>query len=249
MILKKLNSNLRANFLHLNLKEMNNHAKNYLIIFSFFLTSNLLFAQDKHQHKNENHGHSANEYMNESSFDELVKRFESPERDAYQQPQKVMDYLGDLKGKKIIDIGAGTGYFSVKLAERGAQVIAADVNEEFQAYLKNRITQEKIQNISLRKIPYDSPALQEKEVDMVLIVNTYHHIDKRKEYFEKVKKGLTQNGELVIIDFYKTDIPVGPPKEHKVSIDEVIAELKQAGFTLFTVEVNLLVYQFIIKAS
>ncbi len=215
-----------------------------------YLCSNvLLFAQEHNQHQKDNHGHAANDYMHQSNFDELVQRFESPERDAYQQPQKVLDFLGDIKGKKIMDIGAGTGYFSVKLAQKGAKVIAADVSEEFQQYIKKRISNENLSNIELRKIPFDSPALSDKEVDIVLIVNTYHHIDKRSEYFTKVKKGIKENGELIVIDFFKTDIPVGPPTAHKIAIDEVIAELKLAGFSSFTVEVNLLAYQFIIRAK
>jgi len=91
--------------------------------------------------------------------------------------------------------------------------------------------------------------LSDKEVDIVLIVNTYHHIDQRPAYFEKVKKGIKDNGELIVIDFFKTDIPVGPPTAHKIAMDEVIAELKLAGFSSFTVEVNLLAYQFIIRAK
>jgi hypothetical protein len=83
---------------------------------------------------------------------------------------------------------------------------------------------------------------------MVLIVNTYHHIEERAAYFAKVKNGTTADGELVVIDFFKTEVPVGPPVDHKVSIDEVIAELKLSGYTAFTVEVSLLPYQYIVRA-
>ena len=217
-------------------------------------STSTIMAQE-HQNKNHHgHGdgkpaHSANEYMHKASTDDLINRFESKERDEYQQPHKVMQYLGDINGKAIMDIGAGTGYFSVKLAKHGANVIAADVNDEFQTFLKKRIEDNKIENITLRKIPFDSPDLKDNEVDMVLIVNTYHHIDNRAEYFAKVKKGTKNNGELVVIDFFKTDVPVGPPTDHKVSIDEVIAELKKAGYTSFEVNVDLVPYQFIIKAK
>ena len=202
-----------------------------------------------HGHGDGKPAHSANEYMHKSSTDDLINRFESKERDEYQQPHKVMQYLGDINGKAIMDIGAGTGYFSVKLAKHGANVIAADVNDEFQTFLKKRIEDNKIENITLRKIPFDSPDLKDNEVDMVLIVNSYHHIDNRAEYFAKVKKGLKNDGELVVIDFFKTDVPVGPPTNHKVSIDEVVAELKKAGYTSFEVNVDLLPYQFIVKAK
>ncbi|MBC2846732.1 class I SAM-dependent methyltransferase [Winogradskyella flava] len=191
---------------------------------------------------------SANDYMHQSSTDELIERFESPERDAYQKPEKVLEYLGDVKNKRIIDIGAGSGYFSVKLAEKGANVIAADVSDEFQNALKKRIEDHKIKNIELRKIPYDSPNLKDEEVDMVLIVNTYHHIENRSAYFSEVKAGTKVDGELIIIDFFKIEVPVGPPTDHKISIDKVIAELKDAGYSKFNVNVDLLPYQYIIKA-
>lgn len=220
-------------------------------IFAIATTSTLM-AQEHNKHKGHGDGkpaHSANEYMHKSSTHDLINRFESKERDEYQQPNKVMQYLGDISGKTIMDIGAGTGYFSVKLAKHGANVIAADVNDEFLTFLKKRIEDNKIENITLRKIPFDSPDLKDNEVDMVLIVNTYHHIDNRAEYFAKVKKGLKNDGELVVIDFFKTDVPVGPPTNHKVSIDEVVAELKKAGYTSFEVNVDLLPYQFIVKAK
>lgn len=208
------------------------------------------FASAQHHHHSKDSTKTANEYMHQNSIEELIKRFESPERDAYQKPEKVLEYLGNIKGKKIMDIGAGTGYFSVKLAQKGAFVIAADVNEQFQEYLKKRIQDQKIKNIELRKIPYDSPNLSNQEVDMVFLVNTYHHIENRVDYFAKVKTGLKKEGSLVIIDFFKVkEIPVGPPIEHKLSIDEVITELKKAGYTTFEINVDRLPYQYIIKAK
>ena len=215
------------------------------------MVSSFAFSQHKHSPKNDakDSSNTANEFMHQSPAEDLIKRFESPERDAYQQPEKVLDFLGNLENKKIIDIGAGSGYFSVKLVEKGAKVIAADVSDEFQAAINKRIKENKLRNIELRKIPYDNPGLATNEVDMVLIVNTYHHIDNRGKYFAKVKEGTKTEGELVIIDFFKTDIPVGPPTGHKVSIDQVIAELNQAGYTAFEVNVDLLPYQYIIRAK
>ena len=200
-----------------------------------------------HKHGNEHH-EDANKHMHKSSTEDLIKRFESEERDEYQRPDKVLEYLGALEGKTVIDIGAGSGYFSVKLAANGAQVIAADVNDEFLAYMEKRIADNGLKNIELRKVPYDSPSLEDEEADMAFIVNTYHHIENRAEYFAKVKKGTKPSGELVVIDFFKTDLPIGPPTGHKISIDEIVAELKEAGYSDFEVNASLLPYQYIIKA-
>lgn len=222
-----------------------------LILSLGLLTCTLAFSQHKRDHKSDagDSVKTANEYMHRSPTDDLIKRFESPERDAYQKPEKVLGFLGNVADKKIIDIGSGSGYFSVKLAAHGAKVIAADVSDEFQNALKKRIEEYDLKNIELRKIPYDNPKLADQEVDMVLIVNTYHHIEDRGTYFSKVKKGTKEKGELVIIDFFKTDVPVGPPTNHKISIDQVIAELKEAGYNNFEVNVDLLPYQYIIKAQ
>jgi ubiquinone/menaquinone biosynthesis C-methylase UbiE len=229
-------------------KKMN---RKQLILTAFSLSSFMAFSQHEHHQGNEMQDSSmtVNEHMHQTSTEDLIKHFESPERDAYQQPEKVLDYLGELKNKRIMDIGGGSGYFSVKLANKGAKVIAADVSDEFQKALKLRIEEHNLKNIELRKIPYDSPNLADNEVDIALIVNTYHHIENRSEYFSKVKNGTKQNGELVIIDFFKTETPVGPPPDHKLSIDVVIAELKEAGYADFEVNVNLLPYQYIIRAK
>lgn len=215
----------------------------------------LFSCQDKKHSKNEQHNHhkgnEINKHMHKTPVNELIKRFESPERDAYQQPEKVLEYIGDVKGLKILDIGAGSGYFSVRLAKKGALMIAGDVDDEFLNYMKNRMLKEKIDSISMevRKLPYENPALKKQEVDKVLIVNTYHHIENRVGYFTKVFNGLKENGELIVIDFFKRELPIGPKSDHKFSKEEVVSELKKAGFTNFEVNDELLEMQYIIRAK
>src|SRR5690606_37314655 len=152
------------------------------------------------------HHQSHQAFADKEAVAKMAKNFESAERDSMQKPEEVLQYMGNLKGKKIIDIGAATGYFSVKFAANGADVIAADVSEGFQEYLKERVEKEDSMNIELRKIPYDNPLLRDNEVDIAFIANTYHHIHNRTEYFSKVKKGLKENGELLILDFLKGEL-------------------------------------------
>ena len=207
-------------------------------------------SDDMNHHKNHHHG-EANEHMHQSDIKDLIQRFESPERDAYQQPEKVLEYMGNLQGLDIFEIGAGSGYFSFKMVEKGAHVIAGDVDDNFQAYMQSKKDSLGLldNQLELRKLPYDAPNLQDAEVDKVLIVNTYHHIENRANYFAKVLKGLKPGGELIVIDFFKKEIPMGPPVEMKISAEEVQSELKKAGFQQLEVNDELLEYQYIIRAK
>lgn len=207
-------------------------------------------SEGGHHHRHHAPG-DANAYMHQSSTEELIERFESPERDAYQQPGKVLGHLGDLHGLTIMDLGAGSVYFSFKLAQAGAHVIAADVDSAFQAHIAQRMQEEETApgSLTLRQIPFDNPGLIANEVDKVLLVNTYHHIEDRPTYFSQVLQGLKPGGELVVIDYFKKKLPVGPPEGHKVSRQQVQEELQQAGFSRFEVDTTLLDYQFILRAG
>ena len=177
--------------------------------------------------------------------------FESPERTAYQEPDKVLAYIGDLKGKKLMDIGSGSGYFSFRFAKKGANVVAADVQEEFLAYVKDRITKEDVSpgSVTQRKISYTDPFLNDKEMDIIFLCNVYHHIENRQEYFTKVKKGLSMGGKLVVVDFFKKDLPIGPPMDHKIDQETVKSELEKLGFKNIKLDEKLLKYQYIITAE
>ena len=219
---------------------------------SILLLTCCMFIACKKAHLQHKHHHgSANEYMHRSSTEDLIANFESAKRASYQEPEKVIASLGNIQGLKIMDIGAGSGYFSFRLAKAGAHVIAADVNDEFQAYIRKKREEQDIDKASLelRKIPYDSPSLQNEEVDKVLLVNTYHHIENRVDYFQKVLKGLKPDGEVVVIDYFKKKLPVGPPPGHKISRDVVIDELKKAGFGDIHLDIDMLKYQYIIRAK
>jgi len=189
--------------------------------------------------------------MNQADFESLTRRFESPQRDAYQQPEKVLEYIGDVSGETIMDIGSGTGYFSFRLVGAGANVIAADVDERFQEYIRTKKDRLGIpdSHLSLRKIPYDDPLLQPGEVDKVITVNTYHHIEDRSAYFRKVRSGLKPGGALIVIDYFKKDLPVGPPKGMKIDRETIVEELRAAGFEKIETNDTLLQYQFIIRAQ
>lgn len=203
------------------------------------------------------HGHlhgEANKHMHQKSVKELAESFENPDRMATQKPYEVIALFGELRGKTIMDIGAGSGYFAFKLAEKGANVIAADVDDEFLSLMKNKMIAADISETQMqfRKLPYDSPMLKKQEVDGVIVVNTYHHIEQRPAYFHKVKEGLKENGTLMIVDFMKkkfeTDVE-GPPINMRIAANQVIQELEAAGFEKIELDTILLPFQFIIQAK
>lgn len=196
------------------------------------------------------HHGQANEHMNDTPFDSLVARFESKERASWQFPDEILKQMGDLTSKRIMDLGAGTGYFAFSLSETGAQVIAADVDERFLDFMRQRKEALNIpdEEMEVRKVPYDDPLLKAEEVDIFFSVNVYHHIENRVEYFKKVKDGLVANGKVFIVDFKKQETSHGPPLEMRVSGPTIAQELKEAGFESVDLRSQVLPEQNIIIA-
>jgi 2-polyprenyl-3-methyl-5-hydroxy-6-metoxy-1,4-benzoquinol methylase len=192
---------------------------------------------------------AANKFMHGSDFHELVAHFEDPARAQWQKPNEVIASLGSLEGKIVADIGAGTGYFAFPLAKKAAKVIAIDIDQRFLDYIEHKKRTQKVgANVETRITAPDSPGLKPDEADVVLIVDTYHHIENRIDYLKKLKKDLAKGGLLVIVDFKKEKTPPGPPVELRLAQESVESELKSAGFTVVSMDRDLLPYQYIIKA-
>jgi cyclopropane fatty-acyl-phospholipid synthase-like methyltransferase len=132
----------------------------------------------------------------------------------------------------VADIGAGTGYFSIRLAksEAAPKVYAVDIEPSMVSYLKQRAVHEQLNNVIAIQASADTPNLPEK-VDLVLIVDTYHHIGSRETYFRNLAKSLKPGGRVAIIDF-KADSPEGPPKEFRFTPEQIKSEMSKAGYTL-----------------
>ncbi|MCS6904520.1 MAG: methyltransferase domain-containing protein [Bacteroidia bacterium] len=204
------------------------------------------------QMQNTEHLHNetdANAYMHQAPFDTLVKRFENPLRQRWQKPDKVIQMLQPLNGAVVADIGAGTGYFSIRLASRAEKVIAIDIDPQFIEYLQKEVSKNNYKNIEIRQTTSDNPGLKPNEVDKVLIVNTYHHIQKREAWLKLLKNGMKRNSSLYIVDFKKGKLPEGPPDSHKITYQKVIEELEKVGFVNIFVDTTTLAYQYIIMAS
>lgn len=178
--------------------------------------------------------------------EEWAKAFDDPARDEWQKPDLVVKSLGLAEDAVVADIGAGTGYFAVRLARalpRG-KVFGVDVEPDMVRYLRERAHKEGLPNLVSLLSPPDDPKLPEA-VDMVLVVDTVHHIEQRVAYFGKVKASLKPGGKVVIVDFKLGPIPVGPPEPMRLSPSVVTDEMKAAGLALVALDEGTLPYQYV----
>jgi cyclopropane fatty-acyl-phospholipid synthase-like methyltransferase len=158
--------------------------------------------------------------------------FDDPARDAWQKPHEVMQALKLAPDAAVADIGAGTGYFSVRFAHMlpKGRVYGVDLEPDMVKYLAERAKKENLPNLTAVAGAPDSPRVP-APVDLVILVDVYHHIDKREAYFRKLRSSLKPGGRIAIIDF-RLDSPSGPPKNTRIAPDRVKAEFKQAGYAL-----------------
>jgi cyclopropane fatty-acyl-phospholipid synthase-like methyltransferase len=196
-----------------------------VLVALMFLPATLVAAPQQKPDHMERHFDNAEQW---------AKEFDDPARDAWQMPSRVIDALGLRPGQAVADIGAGTGYFSSRLARAAAAptVYAVDIEPSMIEYLRSRAAKEGLKNLTPVLAGADSPNLP-APVDTILIVDTYHHIPNRVAYFTKLKGSLKPGGTLAIVDFRK-DAPSGPPAEFRFTPDQISAELEQAGFSLAT---------------
>jgi ubiquinone/menaquinone biosynthesis C-methylase UbiE len=171
----------------------------------------------------------------EHRFDDperYAKSFDDPSRDGWQMPARVIDALKLAPDASVADIGAGTGYFSVRLARavpRGT-VYAVDVEPSMLEYIQKRAAGEHLPNVKTVRASSTSANLS-SPVDVIMVVDTYHHLPDRPRYFRELTRSLTAGGRVAIIDFRK-DSPEGPPPEFRFEADQIVAEMKQAGYQL-----------------
>ena len=164
--------------------------------------------------------------------DQWARYFDDPARDAWQKPHEVIQALKLKPDAKVADLGAGTGYFAMRLAHMTPKgtVFAVDVEPDMVKYLAERAKRDGMANVRVVQATPADPRLPEK-VDRVLLVNVYHHIGDRTAYFRKLREYLNPGAQVAIIDFRK-DSPVGPPPGSRIAEQQVIAEMKDAGYTL-----------------
>ena len=155
--------------------------------------------------------------------------FESPGRGARLQITRVMDILGITRGKSVADIGAGSGWFTVRAAKRvggTGLVYAIDINPEATRYIAQRGDKEKLQNIKTILSKPNDPLLPANSVDAVLLLKTYHEVARPVDLLRNLRAALRPGAKVGVIDRN------GNGEDHGVGSDVVIREAQQAGYRL-----------------
>jgi ubiquinone/menaquinone biosynthesis C-methylase UbiE len=189
--------------------------------------------------------------MDFSAVERFARHFDGAERDVWQKPAEVVRFLELSAGQIVADIGAGTGYFLPYLSRAaGAQgrVLALDVEPNMVEYMKQRSRKSGFANVEPRVVAPDDPGLTPGSVDHILVVNTWHHVDDRVSYAGKLARALRPAGTLLIVDF-TLESDQGPPKEHRLSAEQVVKELEGGGLRAEIVRGETLPKQYLVRGS
>ena len=176
---------------------------------------------------------------------------EGPDRDAWQRPDQIMDALGIGDGSVVADIGAGGGWFTVRLSRQvgpNGLVYAEDIQQPMIEAISRRAAREPYRNVRTILGTAVDPKLPPGSIDAVLIVDAYHEMEEPKTLLANVAKGLKPTGVIGIVDFKSDGGGPGPPMDERVDPDRVIADARAAGLELRKRE-NFLRYQYLLIFS
>jgi ubiquinone/menaquinone biosynthesis C-methylase UbiE len=163
------------------------------------------------------------------------KRFayEGFSRDGWQQPERVVSALGLRPGDRVADLGSGSGYFTVRLARAvgsEGRVYAVDVDAEMNEYLAERLEREGVRNAEVILGRFEDPLLPDAGVDLVLTVDTYHHIEDRPTYFRNLRRDLAPGGRVAVIDYDGRKGWFVRWMGHYTPREDLLREMREAGY-------------------
>lgn len=195
--------------------------------------------------------HASDDATTHHAFDDVAhwaRVFDDPARDEWQRPAAVVEALGLRPGGAVADLGAGTGYFMEHLA-RGVgpsgTVYAVETEPKLLVHLRDRAARAGLDHVVPVLASPDRPRLPAGSLDVLFVVDTYHHVDDRIDYFRAAARLLRPGGRVVVVDWRKRDLPVGPPRSHKLAPEQVEDEMRRAGYRLAAAP-DLLPYQYVL---
>lgn len=174
--------------------------------------------------------------------------FDDPKRDAWQKPRELVAALALSPGATVADLGAGTGYFEPYLAAAvgpAGTVLAVEVEPTLVTHLRERAEREQGGTVVPVLASKDNPRLPAAAVDLILIADTYHHLDHRRVYLPQLHRALKPGGRIAVVDWKPGKLPEGPEPAHKLPRQTIIDEMRAAGFRL-TAEPDMLPYHYVL---
>jgi SAM-dependent methyltransferase len=187
-------------------------------------------AHAGHAPSHDRHGHQGGMPHRFERAEDWAKSFDDPSRDTWQRPDDVLAALELRPGMAIADVGAGTGYFTMRLARavRDGQIIATDIEPDMVRYLTERARREGFGNVRAVKAEAADPNLPAGSVDRILVVDVWHHIADRVRYATGLAAALRPGGKIAIVDFTMT-ASHGPPPAHRLAPEAIVSDLRMAG--------------------
>jgi SAM-dependent methyltransferase len=182
------------------------------------------------QHGDHPQGHGR--FGNPGDLDAYIQNLQDPERDAWQHPERVVEALGLHPGQTACDLGAGPGYFTLRLARAvGAEghVYAVDVEPRILSSLRDNLEASGARNVTPVLGLADDPLLPPGSCDLILIVNTYHHFPEPPAYLARLASALASGGRIANIDFHE-EAERGP--RHKVPRGDFLEQARAAGYAV-----------------
>jgi len=164
---------------------------------------------------------------------------ERSEREEEEEPDVALNVLKIAKGATVADIGAGSGYITVRLAARvgpGGRVFANDVQPQMLNMLARRLSNSRITNVTLVEGTFDDPKLPPAAIDLAMMVDVYHELSQPQAMLRHLRESLKPGGRLVLLEYRKEDPTVPIKPEHKMSVVEAKMEVEAEGFTLAKVD-------------
>ena len=175
-------------------------------------------------------------------------QLEGSDRDAYQRPDQIMDALQIGEGSVVADLGAGGGWFTVRLARRvgpNGRVYAEDIQKQMVEAIDRRVKREGLRNVVMVLGTPTDPKVPDGLLDAVLIVDAYHEIEQPITLLRNVAKSLKPAATVGIVNYKKDGGGPGPPMDQRVDAEKVIADARAAGLELRKRE-NFLRYQYLL---
>jgi ubiquinone/menaquinone biosynthesis C-methylase UbiE len=160
---------------------------------------------------------------------------ERPEREDEEAPSKALDLLELKPGMVVADIGAGSGYYSARMAKRvgaAGHVYATDIQPGMIAILERRIKSEGIANMSTVLGGVDDPKLPANSIDLAIMVDVYHELQEPQLFLQRLKPAFKPGGRLVLLEFRKEDPKIPILEVHKMSVAEVKQEMEAEGYAI-----------------